>query len=380
MKSRPAKVVFALVLVSTVLVGPSFAAGNGKPICDAVSGDYIVTLTKGASVANEIKNVNGKDVAPKFVYDQAINGYAAFLTAEQVCVLQKRPTVSLIEQDGIVTTDATTRSFSSSDPGLWGLDRIDQPNLPLLYSYTYSSAGSGVDAYVVDSGILASHEQIAGRVSLGFSAVGSSTDTTDCNGHGTHVSGTIGGKDFGVAPSAQLIPVRVFGCSGSGTTSGVIAGLNWIINNHGTNKAVANMSLGGGASNSLDNAVNNVIADGVVVVVAAGNSSKNACLYSPARVPNAVTVAASTISDGFASYSNNGKCVDLIAPGSNVKSSYIGSNSSTAVLSGTSMATPHVTGSVARILSSSTNFSVAQLLTGSKFINGYKLLFISPNL
>jgi subtilisin family serine protease len=186
----------------------------------------------------------------------------------------------------------------------------------------------------------------------GFSAIGSAADTLDCNGHGTHVSGTIGGSIYGVAKAVSLVPVRVLDCAGSGSTSGVIAGINWAIANHQLGvKAVANMSLGGGASSALDSAVNNLINDGVIVVVAAGNSRQDACKSSPARVPGAITVAASDVSDIFASFSNRGKCVDIIAPGVGITSDWIGSNTATNTISGTSMASPHVAGAVARALS-----------------------------
>jgi len=359
-------------VIAAILVAPSMAAGNPKNDCVAVDGDYIVVLNKGVSLANDIKNVNGKEVSPKFMYDEVFNGYAAFLTADQVCHLKKRPTVALIESDGVVSIDATTVSISES--GLWGLDRIDQQNGTLNNSYVYTSSGAGVDAYVVDSGLLSTHEQFAGRVKPGYSAVGKSTDTKDCTGHGTHVAGTIGGKNYGVAPGVALVPVKVFGCSGSGSISGVIAGLNWIVKHHGSNKAVANMSLGGGASSTLDAAVNKVIGDGVTVVVAAGNATANACLSSPARVPNAITVAAVAKGDTLATYSNVGSCVDIAAPGSGIFSSYIGSNSATASLSGTSMASPHVAGAVARQLQAG-SLDLVQL-KGSTVISGFNLLYI----
>lgn len=363
-------------LIAGLAVAPTYAAGNPKNDCTAVDGDYIVVLNKGVSVANDIKNVNGKEVSPKFMYDEVFNGYAAFLTADQVCHLQKRPTVALIESDGVVSIDSTTVSIL--EPGLWGLDRIDQQTGTLNNSYIYTSSGALVDAYVVDSGLLSTHEQFAGRVKLGYSAVGKSTDTKDCNGHGTHVAGTIGGKNYGVAPGVNLVPVKVFGCSGSGSTSGVIAGLNWIVKNHTTNKAVANMSLGGGASSTLDAAVNKVIGDGVTVVVAAGNEGKSACLFSPARVRNAITVAAVAKGDTLDTYSNNGSCVDIAAPGSGIFSSYIGSNSATESLSGTSMASPHVAGSVARQLQAG-SLDLNQL-KGTTVISGFNLLYFDKDL
>ena len=333
------------VLVASVLVAPTFAAGN--PNCTEVDGDYIVTFSKGAVVANEIKNVNGKQVAPKFMYSDALNGFAARLTGDQICNLKKRGNVEDIEADQVMSIDATTLSGAT-----WGLDRIDQISRPLSTTYNYTSTGSGVNAYVIDTGILGTHTEFTSRMNPGFSAIGNAADTTDCNGHGTHVSGTIGGSTYGVAKAVSLVPVRVLDCAGSGSTSGVIAGINWAITNHqpGVN-AVANMSLGGGASSALDTAVNNLINDGVIVVVAAGNSRQDACKSSPARVPAAITVAASDVSDIFASFSNRGKCVDIIAPGFGIASAWIGSNTATNTISGTSMASPHVAGAVARALS-----------------------------
>lgn len=367
------------VLVASVLVAPTFAAGN--PNCTEVDGDYIVTFSKGAVVANEIKNVNGKQVAPKFIYSDALNGFAARLTGDQVCNLKKRGNVEDIEADQVMSIDTTTLSGAT-----WGLDRIDQISRPLSSTYNYTSTGSGVDAYVIDTGILGTHTEFTSRMNPGFSAIGNAADTTDCNGHGTHVSGTIGGSTYGVAKAVSLVPVRVLDCAGSGSTSGVIAGINWAITNHQPGvKAVANMSLGGGASSALDTAVNNLINDGVIVVVAAGNSRQDACKSSPARVPAAITVAASDVSDIFASFSNRGKCVDIIAPGVGITSSWIRNTSDTETISGTSMASPHVAGAVARALSvgrsasnvlaeASTN-KVTQVPAGTP----NKLLYILPS-
>ena len=333
------------VFAAATLVAPSLAAGN--PNCTEVDGNYIVTFSKGAVVANEVKNVNGKQVAPKFIYSDALNGFAARLTGDQVCNLKKRGNVEDIETDQIMSVEATTQAGAT-----WGLDRIDQISSPLSTTYNYSSTGSGVDAYVIDTGILGTHTEFTSRIKPGFSAIGSAADTLDCNGHGTHVSGTIGGSIYGVAKAVSLVPVRVLDCAGSGSTSGVIAGINWAIANHQLGvKAVANMSLGGGASSALDSAVNNLINDGVIVVVAAGNSRQDACKSSPARVPAAITVAASDVSDIFASFSNRGKCVDIIAPGVGITSDWIGSDTATNTISGTSMASPHVAGAVARALS-----------------------------
>jgi subtilisin family serine protease len=355
------------VFAAVALVAPSLAAGN--PNCTAVDGEYIVTFTKGAVVSNEVKNINGKQVNPRFMYDAAINGFAGFLTGDQVCVLQKRGNVLNVEADKEINIDATQLSAT------WGLDRIDQQT-GLDNKYEYVSTGAGVDAYVIDTGILASHTDFGGRVSkIGYTAINDRRGTTDCNGHGTHVAGTIGGNQYGVAKAVSLIPVRVLDCRGSGAYSGVIAGVNWAIDNHLAGKpAVANLSLGGPVSDALDLAINNLIADGVTVVVAAGNSATNACNFSPARVPNAITVAASTNADTLASFSNIGQCVDIIAPGVNITSAWIGKNNATNTISGTSMASPHVAGAYARALTAPITITVKSGVS----IAGIPMLYVDP--
>jgi subtilisin family serine protease len=223
----------------------------------------------------------------------------------------------------------------------WGLDRIDQRNRPLSGTYTYNFTGSGVRVYVIDTGIRTTHTQFGGRASNVFDALGGTG--ADCNGHGTHVSGTVGGSTYGVAKSALLRGVRVLDCNGSGSTSGVISGVDWVTANH-ISPAVANMSLGGGVSSALDTAVNNLSNSGVPIAVAAGNSNANACNSSPARAANAITVGSTTSTDARSSFSNFGTCVDLFAPGSGILSAWFSSNTATATLSGTSMASPHVAG------------------------------------
>jgi subtilisin family serine protease len=247
-------------------------------------------------------------------------------------------------------------------PATWGLDRIDQRNLPLNNTYNYTKTGSGVRAYIIDTGILITHSQFGGRASHGFDFVDNDANATDCNGHGTHVAGTVGGSTHGVAKAVSLVAVRVLNCSGSGTTTGVINGVNWVTQN-AVRPAVANMSLGGGASSSLDQAVNNSINSGVTYAIAAGNSNRNACFYSPARVAAAITVGATTSSDARASYSNYGSCLDLFAPGSSITSAWYTSTSATAVLSGTSMAAPHVAGAAALYLQGTPSASPSQVRT-----------------
>jgi subtilisin family serine protease len=348
----------AFFLMAASAVGISMSAQAAGPKCDAVDGDYIVIFAKDAAVDREIKTAPGRAIAAKFTYKNVLNGFAATLSAEQVCAFEKRPNIELIEKDQTISIDATQTGAT------WGLDRIDQTALPLSNSYTDSSRGSGVTAYVIDTGILTSHSDFVDSISTnGFTSIADGRGFQDCNGHGTHVAGTIGGDTWGVAKDVSLVPVRVLDCKGSGSNSGVIAGVDWVRTSAAGNqaKSVANMSLGGAASTALDTAVNNLIKSGVTVVVAAGNSRADACKSSPARVPAAITVAASDINDAFASFSNRGKCVDIIAPGVSITSTWL--NGGTNTISGTSMASPHVAGAVARYLQNSA--SGTQLIADS---------------
>jgi subtilisin family serine protease len=282
-----------------------------------------------------------------FRYAHAIKGFAATLPASSIAGISRNPNVSYIEPDGLVAASGTDFTVSS-----WGLDRIDQRDLPLSNSYTWNSDGSNVRAYIIDTGIRTTHSAFGGRASVGYDALGGNGQ--DCNGHGTHVAGTVGGAEYGVARNVTLVAVRVLDCGGSGTTAGVIAGVNWVTAN-AQKPAVANMSLGGGLSSSLNQAVTNAVSSGVTFAVAAGNSNANACNYSPASAGSALTVGATTITDARASYSNYGTCVDLFAPGSSITSSWNNSDTGTNTISGTSMASPHVAGVAALYLSTSGN-------------------------
>jgi aqualysin 1 len=288
----------------------------------------------------------------KQVYAHALHGFSAEMTESDAIALSSDPRVRFVEEDSVMEI-ATTQSSPT-----WGIDRIDERALPLTGTYTYTSTGSGVHAYIIDTGIRVTHTQFGGRASVAFDAVGDGRNGIDCNGHGTHVSGTVGGSTYGVAKAVTLHAVRVLNCSGSGTTSGVIAGVDWVTGHH-ISPAVANMSLGGGVSTSLDSAVRNSIASGVTYAIAAGNSNTNASNSSPARVSEAITVGASASNDARSSFSNFGSVVDIFAPGSSITSAWATSNTATNTISGTSMATPHVTGVAARFLQNNRTASPA---------------------
>jgi len=344
--------VMAVALAAAAAPVTAGAAGNSR--ADRTEANYIVTLAPGVTNVSGVAQAQldrhgGAD--PQRVF-RSVRGYTARLTAAEAADLAAEPSVLAVERDGVVTANPTQTNAP------WGLDRIDQRDRPLSGTYTYNNTGAGVTAYVIDTGIRLTHNDFGGRAVAGFSAVGGGT--SDCNGHGTHVASTIGGATYGVAKGARLVAVRVLNCNGSGTTSGVIAGIDWAASNHAAGTpAVANLSLGGPASSSLDAAINRLINDGVTVAVAAGNSSANACNSSPARVPNALTVAASNSSDVFASFSNRGSCVDIIAPGVNITAAWWTSNTATNTISGTSMATPHTAGAAAKVLQSSPGASPA---------------------
>jgi subtilisin family serine protease len=294
-------------------------------------------LSVAPGMAETMRDLYGGRV--ERVFKHAINGYSARMTKEEALALSEDPRVAYVEEDGVATVAATQSNAT------WGIDRIDQRDLPLSGTYTYTATASSVRAYIIDTGIDAGHGQFGGRASNVYDAFGGNGN--DCNGHGTHVAGTVGGSTYGVAKAALLRGVRVLNCSGSGSISGIVAGVDWVRANH-IKPAVANMSLGGGASSSLDTAVQNLSNAGVFVAVAAGNSNANACNYSPARAAynTAIAgVAASDRNDYKASFSNYGSCVDLYAPGVSITSAWIGSGTTeTNTISGTSMASPHVCG------------------------------------
>jgi subtilisin family serine protease len=334
---------------------------NATPGAEYIDGQYIVVFKDDVTdVDTAIESLANKSaLAPTYRYTAAIKGFAGKMSAEQLDMMRLDPRVEYVEQDQIIRLDAIQTGAT------WGIDRVDQTSLPLSTTYEYYYTGSDVDVYIIDTGIRLTHSEFGGRALTGYDAITSGGTANDQNGHGTHVAGTVGGATYGIAKNATLYAVRVLDANGSGTTAGVVSGIDWVTANHSASRpSVANMSLGGSASTTLDNAVINSINSGVTYCVAAGNSRANAGNYSPARVAAAITVAATASNDAFAtSYSNYGSVVDILAPGSSIKSAYYTSNTATATLTGTSMASPHVAGACALYLEANPGATPAQVAT-----------------
>ncbi|WP_024874821.1 S8 family peptidase [Saccharomonospora piscinae] len=319
----------------------------------AIDNSYIVVLQNGSSVT-DVADRHGADV--KHVYDRALKGFSGTMSEAEAKRAAADPAVAYVEQNRVFHTMA-----DQPNPPSWGLDRIDQRDLPLDDNYSYATTASNVEAYIIDTGIRVSHDDFDGRARHGYDFVDNDSNSDDCNGHGTHVAGTVGGSEYGVAKGVELIGVRVLDCQGSGSYDGVIAGIDWVTEN-ANGPAVANMSLGGGASTAVDDAVRRSIDAGVTYALAAGNDyGADACNTSPARTEEAITVGSTTSTDARSGFSNIGSCVDIFAPGSNITSAWIGSDSDSNTISGTSMATPHVAGAAALHLADNPSASPQQV-------------------
>ncbi|GHY53014.1 alkaline serine exoprotease A precursor [Vibrio cholerae] len=352
-------------------LAPLMKAASGK----GIKNQYIVVLKQPATIMNNdlqafqqftqrsvnaLANKHALEI--KNVFDSALSGFSAELTAEQLQALRADPNVDYIEQNQIITVNPiiSASANAAQDNVTWGIDRIDQRDLPLNRSYNYNYDGSGVTAYVIDTGIAFNHPEFGGRAKSGYDFIDNDNDASDCQGHGTHVAGTIGGAQYGVAKNVNLVGVRVLGCDGSGSTEAIARGIDWVAQN-ASGPSVANLSLGGGISQAMDQAVARLVQRGVTAVIAAGNDNKDACQVSPAREPSGITVGSTTNNDGRSNFSNWGNCVQIFAPGSDVTSA--SHKGGTTTMSGTSMASPHVAGVAALYLQENKNLSPNQIKT-----------------
>jgi subtilisin family serine protease len=355
--ARRGATIGAAAVMALTWAGPANAAeGHIRSAAggEIVPGSYIVVLKDGtvsrSSVGSDARSLTARHGGTvRRTFGSALRGFSVKSTEAQARKLAGDSRVAFVQHNMVYRTNAT-----QANPPSWGLDRIDQRNLPLNQAYGYSTTASGVRAYVVDTGIRTSHSDFGGRASIGYDAVGDGQNGQDCNGHGTHVAGTVGGAKYGVAKGVGLVGVRVLDCQGSGTTDQVVAGIDWVTAN-AVKPAVANMSLGGSADAALDSAVSRSINSGVTYAIAAGNGllglfPQNACSTSPARVPAAITVSVTDKTDTKASWGNYGTCVDIFAPGIDITSAWNANDTATNTISGTSMSTPHVTGAAALYL------------------------------
>ncbi|MFE5190664.1 S8 family peptidase [Streptomyces sp. NPDC056628] len=350
------------VAALSAVTAPAHAAPEGRirgaGLPGAVSGSYVVTLRQGTPALSAA----GRSLAARYgveishTYGTVLNGWAIHADARQARRLAADPRVASVAQDTRVTLEDTQRN-----PPSWGLDRVDQANLPLNESYRWPrSAGAGVTVYVIDTGVRVSHRDFGGRAAYGWDFVDDDRTAGDGNGHGTHVAGTIAGARYGVAKKAQVVSVRVLDDTGGGSTADVIAGIDWVTRN-ARKPAVANVSLGGSRNSQLDAAVRDSVASGVTYTVAAGNAGQPAALYSPAGVSQAITVGATDRTDRRAGFSNHGPALDLFAPGVSITSASPASDTAKATYSGTSMASPHVAGAAALYLAGHRGATPAQV-------------------
>ncbi|MFD4370632.1 S8 family peptidase [Streptomyces sp. NPDC058486] len=384
MNTRTRLALASAATAALALAGPAALASESAAAPDptpaplvtatnAVPGKYIVTLDKTVDAAAAAEKLGLK---PTFVYEKALNGFAAPLTALQLDLVRKTPGVASVEEDAVALTppQPTTPVGTRSPAATWGLDRINQWSLPLDNDFTTQGSGAGVTAYILDTGIDYAHDEFGGRATFGFDAMGDGRSGQDCNGHGTHVAGTVAGDTYGVAGKAALVSVRVLGCDGRGAYSGMIAGLDWVAKN-AKQPAVLNGSLGGDRSVALNNAATALYSAGVLPVIAAGNSAKDACTVSPASAAGTLTVAASNVWDEETSFSNHGRCVELFAPGQDIVSAKLGGGSVS--LDGTSMAAPHVAGVAALYKAEHPTASPAEI---SQWLDGNSTKGVLTNL
>ncbi|MFC4067294.1 S8 family peptidase [Actinoplanes subglobosus] len=346
---------------------PAVGTISGTGVEGAIPGSYIVVLEPGtpaadraASTSQELVARYGGKVAGNYL--SSVRGFHLEATADEAARLAADPSVSFVEQDAVIdgkALAAPAAPLTQSRKVAWGLDRLDQRSLPLSKTYTYKSA-SAVTAYVIDTGVRTSHKEFGGRATSGWDFVDGDATANDCNGHGTHVAGTIGGATYGVAKDVKIVGLRVLGCDGSGSFSDFIAAIDWVTAN-AKMPAVANMSLGGPRSKALDAAVQRSVAKGVTYAIAAGNEDKNGCKSSPAAAPDAITVGAVDSADRRADFSNWGTCLDIFAPGVDIVSAAKGSDTGTKKMSGTSMAAPHVAGAAALVLAAHPDWTPRQV-------------------